>query len=226
MDQVGHTQLADLCFLDDRDDEFEAVRAELSRYGQSGVNGPFAAIFGRDRRYTSEVASVYAEQFHRLGYLQVSRLIDDPEWQELVAGLRDWVGTRDVRRNQVEEKLGAPSLVVAGRVLCYAPADMSGWAFVDCWDEAPRRYVPGRGRFEPIVDDDELVRDIRIPAETFEAGLILTLYGRVLRWGPGWWIHHPSDDQSEQSRAIAAQLRQIEDADPSQGPYRLDLGER
>ncbi|MER7450293.1 hypothetical protein ABTW96_08390 [Nocardia beijingensis] len=44
----------------------------------------------------------------------------------------------------------------------------------------------------------------------------MTLYGRVLRWGPGWWIHHPSETQTDEQAAIAAQLQQIESADPSQ----------
>lgn len=39
------------------------------------------------------------------------------------------------------------------------------------------------------MDEDPLVRAFRLPAENFESGLYLTLYGKVLRWGPGWWIH-------------------------------------
>lgn len=71
------------------------------------------------------------------------------------------------------------------RVLCYAPAEATGWVFVDCWDEAPRRYVPGAGSFNP-----------------------------------GWWLHHPGHETTEETAAIAAQLRQIEDDDPSQGRRR------
>jgi hypothetical protein len=79
-----------------------------------------------------------------------------------------------------------------------------------------RTNARGKGSFEVNVDDDPLVREFRLPVKDFESGLHLTLYGRVLRWGPGWWIHHPDRDASPESPAIAAQLRQIEADDPSQ----------
>jgi len=40
-----------------------------------------------------------------------------------------------MRRSEVEAGFGSPSLVVDKRVLCYAPADMSGGVFVDCFAE-------------------------------------------------------------------------------------------
>jgi hypothetical protein len=73
---------------------------------------------------------------------------------------------------------------------------------------------PGRGRYEGEPDDDPLIRSARFPAADFEAGLILTLYGKVLRWGPGWWIHQP-DGLTDEQQAIAAQLREVEAGDPS-----------
>ena len=218
MESVARGRLGDLCFLDDRDDDLERVMETLRRFGKLGVSGAFTAVFGRERRCVEEVASVYAEQFHRLGYLSVDRLLDPAEWAPLTR-LRDWVADRDIRRGEVEATFGPPSLVVGKRVLCYAPAEGAGWAFVDCWDEAPRRYVPGAGSFSSHTEDDPLVRDFRVPADSFEDGLVLTLYGRVLRWGPGWWLHHPGHTTSDETAAIAAQLRQIESDDPSQG-YR------
>ncbi|WP_141548072.1 hypothetical protein, partial [Nocardia farcinica] len=73
--------------------------------------------------------------------------------------------------------------------------------FFDCWDEPAPRYVPGAGRFDSGSDPDPLVRDIRVPAPGFEEGLVSTVYGRVLRWGPSWWIDHPSD---QAGRVISA----------------------
>jgi hypothetical protein len=208
--------LADLCFLDERDEELRAVVEELRRFGKLGVHGPFTAVFGAERRCVPEVASVYADVFHRFGYLSVDRLLTPDEWAPF-ATIRDWVADRDIRRSEVEATFGPPSRVVDKRVLCYAPEDGSGWAFVDCWPRQVERYEPGSGRFEVLTEDDPLVRDIRVPADSFEDGLVLTLFGRVLRWGPGWWIHHPGHDTSPQTAAIAAQLRQVEAADPSQG---------
>lgn len=66
-------------------------------------------------------------------------------------------------------------------------------------------------------DADPLVRDIRTPAAGFEDGLVLTLYGKVLRWGPGWWIHQPGETATDEQKAIAEQLRNIEADDPSRG---------
>jgi hypothetical protein len=219
MESVARGRLRDLCFLDDRDDDHELVTATLRRFGKLGVQGPFTAVFGQERWCTDEVASVYAEQFHRLGYLSVDRLLDPAEWAPLTR-LRDWVADRDIRRSEVEAAFGPPSLVIGKRVLCYVPVEAAGWVFVDCWDEAPQRYVPGEGNFESLTEDDPLVRDIRVPVDNFEDGLILTLYGRVLRWGPGWWIHHPGHTTPDETAAIAAQLRQIESNDPSQGHLR------
>ncbi|MBB4907714.1 hypothetical protein [Actinophytocola algeriensis] len=207
--------LANLTFLDDRDDEHRAAVDALGRYGKLGVHGPFTAIFGAERRCVPEVASVYAELFHRFGYLSVDRMLTADEWVPFTT-LRDWVGDRDVRRSEVEAVFGPPSLLADKRVLCYAPEDGSGWVFFDCWQERVERYEPGHGRFDVLVEDDPLVRDIRVPAGTFDDGLVLTLFGRVLRWGPGWWIHHPGHDQSPETGAIAAQLRQLQAGDPSQ----------
>ncbi|GLW98891.1 hypothetical protein Misp02_29780 [Microtetraspora sp. NBRC 16547] len=100
-------------------------------------------------------------------------------------------------------------------MLCYASAGSGGWVFFDCFAESQAAYVPGDGRYEYSADEDPLVRDVRIPADDFESGLILTLYGKVLRWGPGWWIHHPQAGASPTTQAIAAQLRDIEAGDPS-----------
>ena len=130
--------------------------------------------------------------------------------------LRQRFDGKDLRRSEVEAQLGPPSLVADNRTLCYAPADGAGWVFVDCYAEpTPGRYVPGKGTYESERDDDPLVRCIRHPAADFESGLILTLYGKVLRWGPGWWLEHAAGLSDEQ-RAIAMQLRGIEAEDPSQ----------
>jgi hypothetical protein len=70
--------------------------------------------------------------------------------------------------------------------------------------------VRRRGRrYDGERDEDPLVRSVRRRAQGFESGLILTLYGKVLRWGPGWWLQQPSGPSDEQ-QAIPAQLRGID----------------
>lgn len=59
------------------------------------------------------------------------------------------------------------------------------------------------------------MRAVRRPAGDFASGLTLTLYGKVLRGEPGWWLDHPQGLSDEQ-QAIAAQLRSVESDDPSQ----------
>ncbi len=80
-----------------------------------------------------------------------------------------------------------------------------------------RRYHAGEGSYTIDDETDPLVRPLRLSSQPFEDGLILTLYGKVLRWGPGWRIDHPSPSQTPGQEAIARQLRQIRAADPSPG---------
>lgn len=224
-DAMARSLLDDLCFLDERDRDLAEIQAVLGGYGKVGVAGPFIALFGKDCGCVDEVASVFAEQFHRLGYLQLERQHDPEAWRRLTAGLRDRFDSQDVRRSTVEATFGPPSLVVGHRVLCYAPADGSGWVFFDCFTEYHQEYRPETGSYAQRRDSDPLVRAIRHPAADFESGLILTRYGKVLRWGPGWWMEHP-DGLPPGHQAIASQLRDIEARDPSQAlrPPRGDPG--
>jgi hypothetical protein len=214
-DVLARGLLSDLCFLDEREQDLDEVHAVLRGYGKLGVAGPFIALFGGDRNCVAEVASIFAEQFHRLGYLPTERLLDAAEWNRMTGSIRERFDGHDVRRGEAEASFGRPSLVVDKRVLCYAPADRSGWVFVDCFAEHHGEYVPGAGRYEWRGDDDPLVRAVRLPSADFESGLTLTLYGKVLRWGPGWWLDHP-EGLSDEQLAIAAQLRSVESGDPSQ----------
>lgn len=215
MQLLADRLLEDLCFLDDRDDDWERERSRLRSYGKLGVTGPFEALFGSPR-CRAEVASVYAEVFHRLGYLPIGNAVSQSRWQEITGSLRERFEDRDVRRGEAERVLGQPSLLVDQTVLCYAPGDpAAGWLFVDCHAERVSRYEAGRGRYTAERDTDPLVRSVRLSGADFEAGLILTLYGKTLRWGPGWWVDHPSDGWPADKKAIAGQLRDISAADPS-----------
>lgn len=111
----------DLCFLDERDPR-PMLDGDRQRYGWEGVPGPFSRLFGRDGRYGAEVASVYADYLHRLGYLEVEQV----DWRPLADAARAGLG--DLNREEVEAAYGRPSLVVDGRVGCYVSAD--GWGLV------------------------------------------------------------------------------------------------
>lgn len=207
MQLLARQLLMDLCFLEDRDADAEREWSRLLRtYGKRGVVGPFEALF-ESGRCQAEVASVFAEVFHRLGYLSVGSLVSGDQWQKMTAGVRDLFEDRDVTQDEARGLLGEPSLVIDRKVLCYAPADpAAGWMFIDCHAEQVRRY-----------DGSELlVRSVRLSGQDFESGLILTPYGKTLRWGPGWWIDHPGQGQPADRAAIAVQLREIRAADPSQ----------
>jgi hypothetical protein len=107
------------------------------------------------------------------------------------------------------------------RVLCYVPSDSAaGWLFIDCHAEHVPRFDVGCGRYTAVDGSELLVRSVRLSGQDFESGLILTLYGKTLRWGTGWWIDHAGQDQPADKDAIASQLREIRDADPSQSLRR------
>lgn len=220
MELLAGQLLADLCFLDDRDADAGTERSRLQSYGELGVCGPFEALFGSSR-CQAEVASVYAEVFHRLGYLAIVNPVSQERWQEMTAGLREQFEDRDVSQNEARRLLGEPGLVVDGTVLCYVPADpAAGWLFIDCHAERASRYEAGKGRYTAVAGTEPLVRCVRLTGQGFEDGLILTLYGKTLRWGPGWWAGQPSGNLPADKAAIAAQLRQISAADPSQALRR------
>jgi hypothetical protein len=216
MGLVADGLLADLCFLDGRDDEYADTRQDLlSRYGALGVPGPFRTIFGLER-CQAEVASVYAEAFSRLGYLPVERTLTPDRWDALAAALPAVLEERDMRRAGAERELGPASLLVDGRI------------FVDCHADNCREYDVSTGRYEVIGDPEPIVRSARRSTGGFEDGLILTRYGKLQRWGEGWWIDHPASIWTPGTLAIADQLRRICDTDRPgnrpHGPEALEAG--
>jgi hypothetical protein len=174
-------------------------------------------VFGDDCAYSDEAASIFAGHFHRLGYLPIERRLDEDEWQSLET---TWAGIEDtdLRLSELRPDLPDPTLIVGKRVLCYAPpAADRGCVFFDFWEKTESQYQPGKGSFGPSPHrDDPLLRDIRTPAATFDEGLILTLYGKVLRWGSGWWIHHPRASGDKSPSGVREQLIEIQERDPSQ----------
>ena len=222
LDVMAQLLLGDLCFIDGREADFEAAAAALKCFGKLGVVGPFVAIFGEKGQYCCEVASVYAELFHQLGYLSEVTTIDETVWAALTSGLRERFEDVDWRPSQVEAELGPPSYIVGKTVWCYAPSAVGDrWVYFDFTRETVMQYETGKGSYADLGWKEEpLLRDIRVTDSDFDSGLILTLYGKVQRWGTGWWIKNPSTELGGAPKGVAAQLREIEQADPSQALRR------
>lgn len=215
METVARDRLRNLCVVDDREADWEQAVSWLESFGKLGVHGPFLAMFG-SLDCTEEVASVYAEASHRLGYLEVGGPMPaefaPPMAVEVLSSRYEG---KDLRRSEVKAIFGEPSLVIGKRVLCYTSAVPGArWTCFDCWPARTRRYEAGTYVVEE--EPDPLVRTIRVSCDRFEDGLIMTLFGKVERWGPGWWIDHPASSASREQLGIATQLRQIDRDDPSQ----------
>jgi hypothetical protein len=217
LDSAFRTLMADLEFVDGIDERPGIVESYRS-YGQFGVVGPFRHTFG-EGRFLDEVASVHAEWLHAAGCLPVRRTLDVEHYTELAQTARNRFDGRDFRRSDVERIVGEPSIEVGRDVICYAgPPGADGWIFFDFDGEAERArpYEFGEGRYrggDHPAPGDRVLRDVRLPASRWHDGLVLTLYGKVKRGGPGWWIDEPGDGPNS---AIAAMLRDIRDQDPSQ----------
>lgn len=207
--------LALLDLIDGRDGR--PVTDERRRHGKLGFTGPFSALFGEGRHgYRAEAVSIAAQLFALQGVWQPRVVVPAEDWDALVGSLRDRFDERDARRSAVREAHGEPSHTVelgTSAIDAYMrEGDPSAWVFFDFWRE-PFTGPYGEALPEPIPDP--WLRDVRHPAPRWADGLVLTAFGKHLRWGPGWWMHHATRQDPERAE-IAAQLREIDDDDPSQ----------
>jgi hypothetical protein len=212
--------IEDLCFIDEREAEYSAKCEVLYRYGKLGVAGAFQAVFGETCNYTAEVASVFAEMASSLEYLKPVRQLSSSEWDALTSTIRDTFEEVDLRRSAVLEAVGEPSFDIGQRVLCYAGPSVGDWVAFDCWEETTSKYIVQDGHFQQGFfgqrEEDPLLRCVRIPADSFNESLIMTIYGKVLRWGPGWWINTEPARETGTPASIREQLQDIDKGDPSQ----------
>jgi hypothetical protein len=173
--------LGDLCFIDERDDDFDRLRRSmLHRHGSLGVAGAFTEWFGESSRHTAEVTSVYAQAGAQLGLLDVHGRLTRESWDALAGR---WGGDYDGRDRRVSEVIGEhgePSLTIDRRVLCYVGPGDDDWIVFDCWEPWVERYDANRGTMAHHRPEDPLLRDVRIPAPTFAESLVLTRYGKLL----------------------------------------------
>lgn len=172
-------RLRDLRFLDDLSEPSRDELGLSGKYRSCGVPGPFREAFGDESRYHSEVASVYAEIFHHYGYLTADRLIPDDEWPHLLTAADTAYGEADTRLNEIVDAFGPPSFKIGRWLLCYSPADGTGWVCFDGFQYHPDGHGARQAVFTGYPDDP-ILRSIRLPGPDFEGGLRLTPLGAAL----------------------------------------------
>ena len=102
-------------------------------------------------------------------------------------------------------------------MLCYAPDDpAAGWLFVDSPVVPVRLYQAGEGSYTIGDETDPLVRSLRLSSQPFEGGLILTLYGKVLRWDPAGGSTTPAPARHPSRRPSPASSARSEPPPPRQ----------
>lgn len=65
------------------------------------------------------------------------------------------------------------------------------------------------------MQDDPILRDVRRLDPDLGRTATLTKFGKLQRFGPGWWIDHSTTLTAEKT-AITEQVRGIRQSDPSQ----------
>ncbi len=178
-DQAVHwyRQLKLLAWIDERDGVAEAERSRLARtqllHPPEQVDGAAMAL----RRAMPDVsdvepeaASVWAEAAFRAGYLELDRVLGEPQIDELLGSMGELWLRRERDSLAIIEQFGEPSLVLGGTsmpgrattgVLVYA--SNRRWVCFDFDGEPPR------------------LRSVRRLGEPWEAGgLVLTAFGKTL----------------------------------------------
>lgn len=116
----------------------------LRRYGKEGITGPFHALFGRDERLVNEVGAVMAQQLHRLGYLEVDRLLDPVRFHQIRAEIRDRFDEVDLFASEITADLGEPSFQIKDDVWAYGSRDIeAGWIFLSFRPDPEPTYKTG-----------------------------------------------------------------------------------
>ncbi|MBG6105717.1 hypothetical protein IW249_006131 [Micromonospora vinacea] len=105
--------------------EFDGLR-ERDAFAPTGVRGAYSYVLPVEA-LRDATASVYAEIAHRLGWLELDRTLSEAEFEQLSAGIGDWV-SQDRTLSAVIERFGPPSLWIGGpnayypKTLAYATA--------------------------------------------------------------------------------------------------------
>jgi hypothetical protein len=153
--------LRDLCWIDEREHDWDVFQ-ETDLRGNRGVLGQFEYQQFRIPVYIAEVASVYAQVAHKLGYFQPERVLNPTEWKDLHSLLSADFFERDWTQTEIYDRLGPPSsehYSSETTVACYAPEPAADWIFFDF----SRRLSDSSDWFETPI-----LRDIRRKENRFE----------------------------------------------------------
>jgi hypothetical protein len=160
------------------------IDSRFERDGAIPPSGSSARLGDRQQRLTAEVASVFTEIACSLSCLEPARRLSAVESRSLIASIHDKFEEVDVRRSSVLEQIGEPSFDVGTCVLCCAGPSNGDWVAFDCWEETTSKYIVEDGYlkhgFYAQREEDPLLRCVRIPADSFNESLVMTIYGKVL----------------------------------------------
>ncbi|MFC6565766.1 hypothetical protein [Actinoplanes utahensis] len=128
--------------------EYAALRSS-GLFTATGVRGAYSGILPAGM-VRDAAASAYAGIAHRLGWLDLDRVLTNAEYQQLGTGIREWV-TEDRTWSDLTGEFGDPSLRIGGsnvlwsKTLAYATADPAdGLICVHLWN-ALADTLPGEG---------------------------------------------------------------------------------
>lgn len=111
-----YAALHHLAFIDERIEELVFERSHWKDAGcwpSTGLVGAFVKrLGGAPEEHTLRMLSVHAETAHRMGYLDVDRLLPATEWKSLMKGLQQRIRSRVWTCADIHQTHGSPSLTI------------------------------------------------------------------------------------------------------------------
>jgi hypothetical protein len=222
-ERVVRGALADLAFIDERDDELAAAFAQLRRRGQFSAYGTYgvlcAALGPGD--YTEALASIYACVAAQLGYFEPARRLSDLEWAR-ISNVESWAREKPRSRDDVIARLGPPSYQCPAQrpsVLAYAGPNDSAWLYLDLppdADELRGIRLPTAPFATACIDLRARAEEAVAPEDVYRQFLIASLSGDEASIRP---LILPREDPSllwagaypeDVARLLAAQYRSVQ----------------
>ena len=234
--------LADLAFIDARDDELKNAFTSLEAAGYwsaFGACGALQALLHGATDVTGELAAIYARIASLLGYYDVARHLSDREWEELLTDVRDWASEAPRSVDDMLARYGAYSFGRAGewgRSFAYASASDSTWLhfvfeYVDgkvgnrrlrwLFISDSRDHVFEVGGTAPAVGPEQAYRELLIAALHADEARIRGLVVPDERASVLWRRAYPADVAA----ALAEQYRTMDviRTPPPEDPRRVYL---
>ena len=157
--------LSDLCFIDEREKELDALRETLL-FGSCGVNGQFLFQELFDLDYINEVTSTYAQAAFMLDFLRPSRLLAKSEIADLRVSIDQRFLNGDHTLEEITGEFGPASIEIGGgdtHVACYACADGNeDWVFFDFFRRRPLTDPNAFPRVEEPWFEIPRLRNVRL----------------------------------------------------------------